>query len=201
MAIARLINPTSARGATIYEVDTWPFEDRRFHGPDTRDWADFVLTADGAEFEWRTGADKVREAAEKVVAGTWTVQHAKQQEPAVADWLERRGRVHWDLLKDEDPGLADPTSREEVEELERRVLVCVGLYLDNESGGLGYYEEDDDSYLDDAARALDLPSWAHVANTEEGGPGSGYMAAAIVLTDGRDLEDLAEWLAAQRVGR
>lgn len=65
----------------------------------------------------------------------------------------------------------------------------------NEDGTFGYYMGDeDDAYLRDAAEALDLPPWARVWLHDEGGPGSGFTAAAIVLQNGKSLEDLAAWL-------
>jgi hypothetical protein len=54
--------------------------------------------------------------------------------------------------------------------------------------------QDGDAYLGDAAEALNLPPWARVWLHDEGGPGSGFTAAAIVLQDGKSLVDLAAWL-------
>lgn len=45
-----------------------------------------------------------------------------------------------------------------------------------------------------AAEALDLPRWARRESHEEGGPGSGYAQAVVVLQAGHTFADLVNWL-------
>lgn len=201
MATARLINPTEMEGYTAWAIDTWPFGAGRFAGPDGRDWDAFRLTTDGAEFEWRTGADHVRRAAERLVRGELTYEQAAS-DPFVEQWLEgdRLAQIE-ESMEDEEPELAKLADLPAVE-IARRLFMEYGPIVEDEKEPsiFGYYLEDDDSYLEDAARSLDLPPWARVATYADGGPGSGFENAAIVIDEGKDLGDLASWLA-ERVAR
>ena len=191
MATARLINPATAEGGTAYEVDTYPFNQRPFTGPGDRNWASFTLVrGQGARYEWRTGADAVREAARKVVAATWTLSRA-MREPFVAGWLDRHGGDFISTLRDDEPGLADLPAGQ----LALTMLLEEGQHLTNKAGPLGYYSEEDDQYLRDAAECLDLPRWARVRLADSGGPGTGFTAASIWVKAGKTLEDLGMWLA------
>jgi protein-tyrosine phosphatase len=196
MANAELINPRAVEGGTAYTVSTSPFDAAPFSGPDHRDWDAFRLTGDGATFEWRTGADHVRRIAERVARGEWTFARARR-DPFVERWLDGDRLADFvDAASDDDPSLADMPDAK----LARRTFVEVGPFVENDIGLYGYYAEDDDSCLRDAASALDLPAWAHVQTFLDGGPGSGFENAAIVLEDGKDLRDLAAWLE-ERVRR
>ncbi len=193
MAIARLINPTDVEGGTAWTIDTYPFDAEPFAGPHDRNWDAFQVVDDGAEFHWRTGADRVRHCAERVKAGEWTAAQALK-DSAVQNWLFANGSELADLLFEEDPSAEDL----EEDELNQRLLTDFGITVANEDGTFGYYMQDSDTYLSDAAEALDLPPWARVWLHDEGGPGSGFTAAAIVLHDGKSLDDLAAWLEGKR---
>ncbi len=191
MARAKLINPTQVDGGTAYEVDTYPFNQRKFTGTDDRAWALFKLVrGQGARYEWRTGADAVRQAARKVTAGACTLGQA-MKEPCVGDWVARRRGDFISALQDDEPWLADlPAGL-----LALKMLLEEGQHLTNKAGPLSYYSEEDDQYLRDAAESLDLPRWARVSLTDSGGPGTGFTAASIWVKAGKTLEDLGIWLA------
>lgn len=193
MAIATLINPTDVQGGTAWTIDTYPFEAAPFAGPPERDWDEFRVVDDGAEFHWRTGADRVRQSAERVKAGEWTPAKALE-DTFVQRWLDDNASELADLLFEEDPsaeGLDDA-------ELNERLLTEFGTGVSNTEGAFGFYMQDDDAYLRDAAEALELPPWARVWLHDDGGPGSGFTAAAIVIEDGKSLGDLAAWLDARK---
>lgn len=191
MATARLINPVSVEGGTAYEVDTYPFGQRPFTGPEDRGWASFKLVrGQGARYEWRTGADGVRAAARKVAAATWTLRRA-MKEPCVGEWLGHRREDFICARQDDDPGVADLG----MDQLALKMLLEKGQHLTNRAGPLGYYDEEDDRHLRDAAYRLDLPRWASVRLSDDGGPGTGFTAVSILLNDGHGLDELATWLA------
>lgn len=58
------------------------------------------------------------------------------------------------------------------------------------------YLEDDDTAAQDAAECLPLPPWAEVDTIDEGGWGSGYEQATVILDEGHSLKDLTEYLNA-----
>jgi hypothetical protein len=70
--------------------------------------------------------------------------------------------------------------------------------LANEVGTFGYYMQEDDAYLRDVTDPLGLPRWARVSLHNDGGPGTGFTAVAIVLDHGKSLGDLAAWLAGRK---
>ncbi len=190
MAIATLINPMEVEdGGTAWTIDTYPFDAAPFAGPAERHWDGFRVVDDGAEFHWRTGADRVRHCAERVKAGEWLPARALE-DPAVQRWLDANAAELADLLFEEDPSAEDLDD----DELNKRLLTEFGSGVSNEEGAFGYHMRDDDAYLRDAAEALELPPWARVWLHDEGGPGTGFTAAAIVLDDGKSLGDLAAWL-------
>ncbi len=188
MAIARLINPKTVRGGTAWTVDV-EFDGTAFAGPADRDWDAFRLDLGDPEYRWRTGADKVRECARRVASGEWSVDRALREE-AVQEWLDAVGSDLFELL--EEHSSDEATNGDDG----GRLLVELGPSVsDVGDGPLSYYPEDCDSYLRDAAWALDLPPWARVWLHDAGGVGSGYTAAEIVLAEGKGLQDLAAWLA------
>lgn len=197
MATAHLINPEDHDGCTWYAVDTSPFHAAPFAGPEDHDWDAFRIDEYGASFEWRTGADHVRRAAQKVASGEWT--HARAlKDPFVASWAEGDRLLDFvDAFSDEDESLGHLSDAA----LAERMLVEVGPSVENTTGLYGYYREDDDAVLEEALRALDLPRWASIETFADGGPGSGFDNAALVLAPGKTLGDLATWLEARKMPR
>jgi hypothetical protein len=59
---------------------------------------------------------------------------------------------------------------------------------------LAFYLDESEEFLHEAARALPLPPWAHRERVSDGGPGSGFDAAFIVLDPPNSLTDLSRWL-------
>jgi hypothetical protein len=190
MATARLINPREVKGGVAFTVETWPANDGLFTGAAHRGWSDFVVVSRGIEatFEWRTPAHRVRFVAGMVVAGTWSVARALEDD-AVASWVDRCGDDFLFEFEDEDPELRDISD----EDFAGRMLVEVGAHVKNAV----FYGEDDDSAASDAAYSLPLPRWARVRESSEGGPGTGYTDVSIVLASGRTLDDLAAFLRSQ----
>jgi len=192
MATAKLINPMQVDGGTAYEVDTYPFDQRPFMSADGRRWAAFkVERGGGARYQWQTGADAVREAARKVAAGSWTVARA-MRDPSVVEWVGRRREAFIEAVQDDEPGVVDLVPAR----LARRMLLERGQRLTNRAGPFSYYDEEEpEYYLRDAAQALDLPRWAFVRLSDDGGPGTGFTAVSILLDTGHGLDDLATWLS------
>jgi hypothetical protein len=191
MATAKLINPVTVDGGTAYEVDTYPFNQRPLMNADGRRWAAFkVVRGQGARYEWQTGADAVREAATKVTSGASTLARA-MKDPFVLEWVGRRREEFIEAIQDDEPGVVDLVPAQ----LVRRMLLERGQRLTNRAGPLGYYDEENpERYLRDAAQALDLPRWASVRLSEDGGPGTGFTAVSIWVRSGHTLADLATWL-------
>jgi hypothetical protein len=197
MATAHLINPEEIDGCTWYAVDTWPMDAKPFTGPDERNWDAFRLDGDGASYEWRTGADHVRRAAQKVARGDWT--HARaMKDPFVRCWVEgNRLDDFAEVFSEYDASVSELSGAA----LVKRMLLEVGPHLENTTGLYGYYGEDDDAFLEDALYSLDLPEWASIETFDDGGPGSGFQNAALVLAAGKTLDDLAAWLAGRAAPR
>jgi hypothetical protein len=192
MAIARLINPKPVPGGTAWTVDVEL--GHAFAGPPDRDWDSFRAEDAEAEYRWRTGADKVRQCAERVAAGECSVESALGEE-AVEEWLDANWSELVELLEED----SSAEAQHDDEELKGRILVELGPRVsDIGDGPLSYYLEDSDFYLRDAAWTLDLPPWARVWLHDAGGMGSGYTAAEIVIAEGKELQDLAAWLAERK---
>jgi hypothetical protein len=192
MAKATLINPMQVEGGTAYEVDTYPFDQRPFMSADGRRWAAFkVERGGGARYEWQTGADAVREAARKLTSGALTLARA-MKDPFVVEWVGRRREAFIEAIQDDEPGVVDLVPAQ----LARRMLLERGQRLTNRAGPFSYYDEEDpERYLRDAASNLDLPPWARVRLSDDGGPGTGFTAVSIWLDTGHGLDDLATWLS------
>lgn len=161
-----------------------------FAGPDDRNWTTLEVLGDHeATSEWRTGADNVRRAAQRLAAGVWSIEQVLRDADVTA-WVNRNAAEFIDAFKDEEAGLADLSDAD----FTAKMLLRVGQDLTKEAVPLGYYREDDDACASDAAYALDLPRWAKRQSWSAGGPGAGYDATAIVLAKGKTLEDLENWL-------
>jgi len=133
-------------------------------------------------YEWRTGADRVREVAAAYVAGRLTVRRAVAK--LDGDYLERV--LQW-LEMD-----VDEATDEELADLLPQMAEVPGPAVSD--GALSFYDFEDDAFFGDVASALDFPGWARRERVGDGGPGSGYERAVIVLEGGHTLWDLGEWL-------
>ena len=190
MAKAMLVNSEEVEGGVGWTIDTDPADDAGFPARTRRDWARFAVTEFGAEYLWRTPTDHVRRVARALARGAVPFEAARKA-PWVQEWFDRRSDDYVLSFDEGELGLADlPNAK-----LLRRMLLDVGTDL-TEDSGFGYYLEEDDAMLRHAVEALDLPPWATVTTHDEGGPGSGYTAAQIVVADGKGLQDLARWLRA-----
>ena len=190
MAKATLINGEEVAGGVAWAIDTSPAHDPAYPPRRRRDWAEFTVTEFGAEYLWRTPTDHVRRVARALARGALSFEAARKA-PWVKEWFDRRSEDYVLIFDDDEPGVADlPDAK-----LLRRMLLEVSTDL-TEDSPFGYYLEDDDAMLRQAAEALDLPPWATVECHDSGGPGTGFTAAQIVVADGKDLVDIARWLRA-----
>lgn len=192
MATARLERAEEdVDGQATYEVRSEPWNAEPFAGPKGRDWDTFQRSGDSASYEWRTGADRLRAAASGFSAGKRSVTEI-MTEGSLASWLREKANRYVDSLEEsEREGLAEEQAIE-------RLLTMIAngaLNLDEYDGSYSFYNFESDQHLAEAADALDLPRWARLDATSEGGPGSGYDQPCIVLGRGKTLKDLEKWLA------
>ncbi len=188
MAHASLINPHALDDGLAYEVQTWPFDAEPFPGPDGRSWASFRLADDGAEFEWRTRADRVLDAARALDGGAELKKLLRDRE--VRAYVERMSDVF-------DPDAYDEEDMPPEDRLGFAAWAIRGVTWEDlvePEGPRSAYGIEDDVFLAEGAAALELPRWARRVRAMGGGPGSAYDAALIVLGTGRALEELATWL-------
>jgi hypothetical protein len=188
LATASLTNPIEFDGGTGYEVQTDPFDAEQFSGGARRSWSAFQVSGDEATFEWRTRADHVLEASRAVAAGKSV--RAVLRDPVVAAYVSD---VADTFAGAGNPDIPDPDDEAAFARWVLGIVTWEDL-LETE-GSFSAYRYDDDTYLRDAAAALELPRWASAESASAGGPGSGYDAAYIVLQGGRTLDDLALWLS------
>jgi hypothetical protein len=193
MAIAHLVNPRPVDGGLAYEIDASPFDAEPFVGPTRRTWTGFRLVDGGAEYHWRTRADRFLAASRALARGA-AVEEVLREE-AVADYVSR-------LWEDFDPSVHEEYEDDPVPESEiafaRWLLPRISWEdLVEYDGPRSAYGAEDDGFLREAARALDLPTWASRRRIAAGGPGTGYDAAFVVIRDGHTLEELAAWARQQ----
>lgn len=197
MASARLWIPHEPSGLEVgtgtawwVEANVWNSEP--FTGPPGRNWDKFEGTEDGATFEWRSRDDVVREAGVALAEGRISLDRAFA-EHAVAEWYD----LHSDRIDRylEEEGHDPATSEEEHRSLALREIAPQVPGADD---AWSAYYDGDDRYIEEAARALELPSWARVATGEEGGMGSSYLQAFVVMGEEKSPRDLGEWLRGSR---
>jgi hypothetical protein len=181
MASASLVHPVPVDHGTAYEVETWPFECPPFAGAPSRDWSSFELAGpEEARFEWRTRADRILAAVRALAAGA-TAESVVADE-VVAGYVAR--------VAASVPGMPPATPPE------LAAAILPGLSwsdLVDPAGPWSAYRRDDESFLEEAAAALELPDWAGVRRMPAASGGG--RKVVVVLDDGRSLADLAALLA------
>lgn len=201
MAIATLQQSDELQceeGETAYAFDCNVMEMEPYAGPEGTDWCRFSCGQDSAAFEWRTGVDRLRDAARKVVAGDWTLKQARKDD-GVDSWLDRS--LEWD---EDAAASGGPVSEDEAGIGLLRAVVGGALDPGDSYGDRAFYPWDWDFHFSDAAHALPLPPWARLEVGMGGGPGSGYDVWYLVLSKGKTLNDLKVWLesrATKTVGK
>ena len=193
MAFATLRRDGEFRGRPAFVIRTEPWgTGGSYSGPPNRDWSSFSASGeDSASYEWRTGVDKLLEAAHEFVAGRRTLSEVLN-DSQVSWWLEHNlESLLAGLTDDEEHGA--PTEEQVMERLLRSVADGA-IDPDTYDGKHAYYFFEWDNFTADAARALELPPWAEQVSREGGGPGTGYLAQYVTLKPGKSLLDLEEWL-------
>ena len=197
MAEATLVLEEERDGRLVFRVEADPFGAPPFAGPPGRTWDAFVVHGPGAAtYQWRTGADRERDRAKRLVRrglledevhGAFRgSEYLQRLDEYVEEWAE----------EDEEPALEDELARY------RYVLegLASGAFDPAESDSTwSYYDFEDDTHLGDAAEALERPPGVEIDERDDGGPGSGYTARMLVLAPGQTLADYAAWLAARPV--
>lgn len=181
-------------GKTVWWVSADINQQPPFSGNVGRTWSNFQCADGEAMYEWKSRDDVIRETGRAFAEGRISLEQATSVDE-VRDWLE----THCDRI---DSYLEEEGQADDLPENDRLSIALAELAtkVPGEWNRLSAYHEEDDRQLEDAARALDLPSWAKVLTGEEGGVGASYLQAFIVMDEGRTLVDLAAWLASQRGG-
>lgn len=185
----------------VFRIEGSPFNAPPFAGPPSRDWDEFVVESPSeATYEWRTGADRVRDLATRLV------REGLCEEEVQGAFA----RSYY--LREQDEKLEDSMSIPPVYDYgidPENELARQRLILKNIASGViepaafdgfdSYYQFESDSYLHDAAHALELPPGARIVAHDDGGPGSGYTAQFLELAPGMTLSDYAAWLASRHL--
>lgn len=201
MASAMLELEEERNGQLVFRVGADPFDAPPFAGPAGRNWDAFVVhDASHAEFQWRTGADRERDRAKRLVR-LGLLDDEVEGAFRRADYLQRVDEQLREWAED-DPDHAFDFDPDDDEARHRSILrdLALGFIQPEQYDGIhSFYGCEDDTHLGHAAEALELPEGGEVEEEDDGGPGSGYTACFIVLPPGMTLADYAAWLAARPV--
>jgi hypothetical protein len=175
-------------GETAFAFDCDVMERPPYAGPKGTEWSRFECDEDGAVFEWRTGIDRLRDAARRVIDGDWTLKQARKDR-VVDGWFERC--FEWD---EDAAASGGPATEDEAGVELLRAVVRGEIDPADSQDDYAIYPWDWDFHFSDAAHALPLPPWARLEVGMGGGPGSGYDIWYLVLSRGKGLRDLKAWL-------
>jgi hypothetical protein len=167
-----------------------------FLGPSDRRWAGIQRAEEGNDaggiyrFSFRSRIDEIRDTASNVDT-TEAAAAAMVADPELGEYIDGVVSALRECEDEEIAGVGDDAA-----------AACVFARIaageidpaETDGGSFSYYPDDSDAPLQEAAKALDLPPWAHVKIAGEGGPGTGFDAPYIVLQKERDVHDLARWL-------
>jgi hypothetical protein len=169
-----------------YRVEANPFDAEPYRGPADRDWDDFDFSEDGGSFAYRSAPDRIREIAQAVVARKRRLAKALE-DPVFGLWYGKLEDKYDMTVRDD---------RDTVREILADIAAGKISAADQEKPW-SYYLFESEEFLHEPLELLPLPPWAKHEYVMDGGPGSGFDAAFLVLDPGKTLADLAAWLEEQ----
>lgn len=177
-------------GSSAFELQMPLPGDESFPGHPHRHWTRFRSEGEGATFEWRTGAQQVRDVGRAYAAGEMPLSYALSSD------LVRRHfqRVH-SAWRDEDPRIPARLQGQALADWALRwVARSPAALFELVDEPLSFYRLAEDARFHDASDDLSLPPWARRHAPLVGAEGSWRRSAMIGLAPGKTLGDLAAWL-------
>lgn len=197
MALAELLLQEESDTELLFYVRTEPWRAKPWPSNARGTARDFkVHGAGSATYEWKTGIDELRELARAVISRR-SRSALRSMSKRCRHFLDNHVEQYLEYSAQDPEAFPERTEQQIVRETLMRIA-SGGAELEEADGPDAVYLYDDDKFLADARDALPFPPWARPASVGEGGPGSGYDQAAVIIDKPQTLEELARFVKAAR---